>query len=364
MSRAQIAVLLLILVAQHDLSFAAEKKAETIYWNNDLPLIIETQRLKASRFEQVLDWIGVKPGMTVLDVGAGSGQLTLRVAERLGGRGEIIATEIDPKLVDYIAGEAKKKKFANVRSVLVRAEGVDPIYSRQRYDLILLYHVFWNLRRPQEYLATMKGFLKPGGRLAICDESATGGLYFGKEDFRDPSGLISSLEREPAQSPFRLQVLNPARIDAASAKDGHEALEKAVIFHINRLLFKDDLIRYFTDDLRFKPEVAFTQTEADYAAWRLHRLKLIGIPGNREIADLNGLDLSRVAFLNKLLIIQRFRSSFLFDGPHPYVPVRTEAAWVGRWEDIPAHVGAAGYALQELHPLPPFQALWIFSPGP
>lgn len=49
--------------------------------------------------ERMLDMAGVRPGSRVLDVAAGAGDQTLQAAERVGTRGQILATDISPTIL-------------------------------------------------------------------------------------------------------------------------------------------------------------------------------------------------------------------------------------------------------------------------
>ena len=337
-----------------------QDQKRTIYWNNDLDLIVKTQELKLRRVEKALDLLDIRPGMTVLDIGAGSGQATYKIAERLKGRGRVFATDIDPQLVEHVAGEARRRGLGNVYPVLVRSNGVDGFYAQYRYDLILLSHVFASLQDRVDYLRTMRGFLTDGGRLVIINELVET-WPFVWADFADLKGFIEALQREPPRSPFYRYVWIPAR--KAAEQGGEDIFGRAVLFHLNLLQSNYRLLEYFAEGLRFKDEVSFTPEEAIYAAWRLHRLNLSGIPKERKLTDLPSEDVRRMQPLNKLLIIQRFRPYFVWDGPRPYETNSLERRWMNPLDPIPSTLEEAGYHLEKLHDLPPFQYVWIFTDG-
>src|SRR6185295_6636753 len=108
-------------------------------WKDDLQLMIKLQRTKLPRIERVFGQLKIEPGMTILDIGAGTGQQAYILAERLKGSGKVYATDIDPLLVDYVNAQAKERGLSNLETAVVSIKGVDPFYAKHRYDLILLY---------------------------------------------------------------------------------------------------------------------------------------------------------------------------------------------------------------------------------
>src|SRR5688500_3926820 len=49
--------------------------------------------------ETALDKIGIRPGMTVADVGAGIGYFTIRLARRVGSEGKVYAVDVQPEML-------------------------------------------------------------------------------------------------------------------------------------------------------------------------------------------------------------------------------------------------------------------------
>ncbi|MBI3548920.1 MAG: methyltransferase domain-containing protein [Elusimicrobia bacterium] len=335
----------------------------TIYWNNDLELIVKTQKLKASRMKKVVELMGLRPGMVVVDIGAGSGQATLMMARAMSGRGEVFATEIDPKLVEHIGKEAASAGLANVRPALVRRAGLDEFYSAHRFDRALLYHVIANLKEPVKYLQDLRRTFAPGGRLFICDEDLGSDLAFRREDFSDYPGFLAALEKEPPGSPLRSLVLERAKANAAAQPADTTVLGRAALFHLNEALLRADWISFFLEDGEFSKDVRFTPEELDYARWRLHRLRLVGVPDKRNIEELPLIDHKRASFLNKLLVIQRFRSFLASDGRLPYWTGGESQRWLSETQGVAAMLKNAGYDVVETRELPPFQRVWIAADG-
>jgi ubiquinone/menaquinone biosynthesis C-methylase UbiE len=117
--------------------------------------------------EHVLDVLGVKEGMTVADVGAGSGYFTVRIARRIGSRGRVLATDLQPEMLDLLRAKVAKASLVNVVPVLA-TEG-DAKLPRNELDLVLMVDVYHELPKPSATLAQVRAALRPEGRLALVE---------------------------------------------------------------------------------------------------------------------------------------------------------------------------------------------------
>jgi tRNA G46 methylase TrmB len=68
--------------------------------------------------EQVMDSIGVKPGMVIAEIGAGRGRYVVFMAKRVGETSKIYANDIDKKALDYLEYRCKRDNIPNVVTVL------------------------------------------------------------------------------------------------------------------------------------------------------------------------------------------------------------------------------------------------------
>src|SRR5262249_38191841 len=151
---------------------------------------------KIPRFDKVFSAIDFKDGMTILDIGAGTGQQAYYLASKLRGKGRVFATDISPMLVDYISSQAKERGLDNLRAVLVKKEGRDTFYSQQQYDVNLLYDLVNHLHDQVNYLRSIKEHLKPDGIVIAVDPDPRN-RSFSISDVKDWDGLIRDLRREP-----------------------------------------------------------------------------------------------------------------------------------------------------------------------
>jgi ubiquinone/menaquinone biosynthesis C-methylase UbiE len=118
---------------------------------------------------RVMDEIGVKPGMTVADVGAGDGWFTFYLAERVGSSGRVIAEDIDPRALEAVRGRCAREKVSNVSVLMGGTE--DPKLPAGAVDLALMVNVLTSMGNTRAFLGNLARSLKPEGRLVIIEWS-------------------------------------------------------------------------------------------------------------------------------------------------------------------------------------------------
>jgi SAM-dependent methyltransferase len=114
-----------------------------------------------------LDAIGIKPGMVVADVGAGTGYMSLKMATRVGASGKVYAEDVQPEMLRRLRQNAAEAKLTNIQTVL--GGEADPKLPPNTLDLILLVDVYHEFSQPQRMLRKMRESLKPDGRLVLLE---------------------------------------------------------------------------------------------------------------------------------------------------------------------------------------------------
>ncbi|MBN1272841.1 MAG: methyltransferase domain-containing protein [Candidatus Aminicenantes bacterium] len=115
-----------------------------------------------------LDTLNIRPGMCVADVGAGTGYLTLRLAERVGPTGTVYATDIRRDRMETLARKAREAGFDNIIPLVI--SDTDPGLPLASCHLVILLHVIHIVIKSQDapaLLAGIKPALKEGGRLIL-----------------------------------------------------------------------------------------------------------------------------------------------------------------------------------------------------
>ncbi|RHW17972.1 methyltransferase domain-containing protein [Sphingomonas gilva] len=127
----------------------------------------EEARDRLNEAEEVMDRAGIKPGMTVADIGAGEGYYTVRLAERVGPQGRVLAEDIVPGVRDMLATRVDRERLNNVSVRLGEPE--DPMLPENSFDRIFMVHMYHEIEQPYEFLWNMRPSLKPDGLVIVVD---------------------------------------------------------------------------------------------------------------------------------------------------------------------------------------------------
>lgn len=107
------------------------------------------------------------PGMSVADVGAGRGEMTVALAAEVGPSGRVYATDIDPEALEQIRARVTAAELRNVTILQARAR--DTGLPTSCCDAVVLRRVYHHLSDPVATNADILRALRPGGVLAIID---------------------------------------------------------------------------------------------------------------------------------------------------------------------------------------------------
>jgi 2-polyprenyl-3-methyl-5-hydroxy-6-metoxy-1,4-benzoquinol methylase len=115
---------------------------------------------------EILQDIGVKPGMAVLDFGCGPGSFSLAAAKLVGSAGKVYAVDIHPLAITSVKHAALRENIDNIRPVL----GNDiPGVSEATIDMVLMFDVLHHISDPGPVLARFQELLRSGGVLSVRD---------------------------------------------------------------------------------------------------------------------------------------------------------------------------------------------------
>ena len=127
----------------------------------------EQERDGAGEPRQLVRLLGIKPGMTVADIGAGSGYYVVRLAPIVGRDGRIIAEDVVP---EYLRGLRKRVRDLGLRNVTIsRGEPHDPRLPAHSLDAAILVHMYHEITQPYGLLYNLAPALKPGASVGIVD---------------------------------------------------------------------------------------------------------------------------------------------------------------------------------------------------
>jgi len=132
-----------------------------------IPWLDRPERDDQEKPSIVLDALKLRGGETVVDLGAGSGYFTFRIAPRVGRAGKVLAVEIQDEMLQTIRQHAQALKVTNVEAV--KGSETDPNLPAKAVDLVLMVDVYHELAYPFEVMTKIREALKPGGRVVFVE---------------------------------------------------------------------------------------------------------------------------------------------------------------------------------------------------
>jgi ubiquinone/menaquinone biosynthesis C-methylase UbiE len=127
----------------------------------------EDARDERGEAEKVMELADIAPGMTVADIGAGEGYYTVRLAERVGDTGRVLAQDIDRDALDRLGSRIERERLENISIKLGKPD--DPFLPVDSFDRIFLVHVYHEVTEPYAFLWRMWPALNAGGEIIIVE---------------------------------------------------------------------------------------------------------------------------------------------------------------------------------------------------
>ena len=127
----------------------------------------ETRRDQLGEAKAVMDLAAITKGTTVADIGAGEGYYTVRLAQRVGAKGRVLAEDIDPGAVQRLGQRILSERLDNV-SIKTGAPD-DPNLPEGSFDRIFMVHMYHEVSEPYAFLWRLRPALKPGGQVIVVD---------------------------------------------------------------------------------------------------------------------------------------------------------------------------------------------------
>ena len=115
----------------------------------------------------IVDATGIRPGMAVADIGAGTGLFTRLFAERVGPQGRVYAVDISRPFIENIVRTSQQRGFLNVEGVVNGHKDVS--LPPDSIDLAFLVDTYHHFEYPASMLSSIHRSLRPGARLVVID---------------------------------------------------------------------------------------------------------------------------------------------------------------------------------------------------
>jgi ubiquinone/menaquinone biosynthesis C-methylase UbiE len=125
------------------------------------------EREEEERLSLLIECLNIEPGITVADIGAGSGVITTRLCDAVGEDGTVVAVDIQQEMLDALQLKCHELGYRNVELVLGTPES--PQLAEGTLDLVIMVDVYHEFDHPYEMLLEISRSLKPGGRVAFVE---------------------------------------------------------------------------------------------------------------------------------------------------------------------------------------------------
>jgi SAM-dependent methyltransferase len=130
------------------------------------PWLERPSRASEERPDLLVKELHLQGGMTVADIGAGSGYLSRRMAP-IVVPGRVFAVDVQPQMVTLLRELSKKPEFKNL--VPIQGDTDEAKLPPASVDLAVLVDVYHELAYPYEVMRSLIQALKPGGRVVLVE---------------------------------------------------------------------------------------------------------------------------------------------------------------------------------------------------
>ncbi len=117
--------------------------------------------------QAIIKELGLKPGMTVADIGAGTGLFTRLLAPAVGKEGKVYAVDIAKSFVEHSVKSAKEKGWSNVEGIICKPD--DALLPAASVDVVFICATYHHFEFPLKTMASIRKALRPGGKVVVLD---------------------------------------------------------------------------------------------------------------------------------------------------------------------------------------------------
>jgi len=133
--------------------------------------------------------MSLQPGMTVADIGTGTGFMLPYLSGAVGSGGSVLSEDIFPDFLDKAKNTAKEHKLTNVK--FIRGSETDPSLPENSVDVVLALDTYHHWNYPEKMLAALHRALRAGGRLVVVD-------YYKRPDAMPGGGAMQHIRLDDA----------------------------------------------------------------------------------------------------------------------------------------------------------------------
>ncbi|WP_199618034.1 class I SAM-dependent methyltransferase [Paenibacillus alkalitolerans] len=128
---------------------------------------LENPFTKSNQSKHIISRLDIESGMKVMDIGCGPGRLTIPLAKAVGPNGQVVAVDIQLKMLEVVRSKAAREDLSNIEFVNV-AMGEGKL-TKQGADRAVLVTVLGEIPNRELALKEIYDSLKPDGILAVTE---------------------------------------------------------------------------------------------------------------------------------------------------------------------------------------------------
>jgi ubiquinone/menaquinone biosynthesis C-methylase UbiE len=128
---------------------------------------IDNPFIKIHHAETIIEYLDVKKGMSVLDVGCGPGRVTIPIAKKVGSNGHVTAMDIQEEMLNKARGKAQKENLNNI--TFLHAGIGQRKLTHNNYDYALLVTVLGEIPDRESAMKEIFDSLKCDGILSVTE---------------------------------------------------------------------------------------------------------------------------------------------------------------------------------------------------
>jgi ubiquinone/menaquinone biosynthesis C-methylase UbiE len=141
----------------------------TLFVTLTVPAVVLAQGSSSITNSQIFDAIGVREGVTVCEMGAGTGELSLAAARIVGPQGRVFTSELGENRLTPLRQKVAESGMAQI--TVVAGDVTRTNFPDGGCDALFMRNVYHHFTDPAAMNASIAAALKPGARLAIVDFS-------------------------------------------------------------------------------------------------------------------------------------------------------------------------------------------------
>ena len=140
--------------------------ATTMHWSG-AEWLIRDEREREERCSMMWANLGIKPGMTICDMGCGNGFHALKLAQMTGPNGTVYGVDIQPQMLKLMRERMEKSGLDNITPVLGSVH--NPRLPPNSLDLVLMVDVYHEFSHPELMLKALRRSLKKDGLIVLVE---------------------------------------------------------------------------------------------------------------------------------------------------------------------------------------------------